>query len=187
MRAGLGNATKAQCVEAGQQLVAVIRNSGGDVCGDVRGWMAKSLSTGSMTNGEKDNLAEIFAEVGKETRTATKMARIGVGLMITLEVAMGYADVLIDVLVAKSYYGKVDTAQATAGFAILSIVIQALFTFFQYAKKSWKERLGRFLLALFGLAPLMEGLNVWTGREDSDLLISGPVIYTGMKGVEIAF
>ncbi|GMH71180.1 hypothetical protein TrST_g10472 [Triparma strigata] len=103
MKEGLGNATKEQCLEAGQQLVAVIRNSGGDVVGDVKGWVAKSFPTGNMSQKEKDNLAEIFGVVGKELRTASKMARIGVALKIMLTLVLGYADVVTDFLVAKSY------------------------------------------------------------------------------------
>ncbi|GMI04355.1 hypothetical protein TrVE_jg9473 [Triparma verrucosa] len=157
-KTGLGNATKEQCAEVGQQLVAVIRNSGGDVVGDVKGWVAKSFPTGNMSMEEKDNFAEVLAVVGKELRTASKMARIGVALKIFLTLVLGYADVVTDFLVAQSYYdaGEVGTAQATAGFAILAIVMQAVATFLQYTKKPWKEQLGRTLAALFGLAPLIE-------------------------------
>ncbi|GMH77673.1 hypothetical protein TrST_g7557 [Triparma strigata] len=86
---GLGNATKGQCLEAGQQLVAVIRNSGGDVVGDVKGWVAKGFPTGNRTKKEKDNFAEVLAVVGKELRTASKMARIGVALKIMLTLICG--------------------------------------------------------------------------------------------------
>ena len=159
---GLGNATKEQCAEAGQQLVVVIRNSGGDVKGDVKGWVAKSFPTGNMSQKEKDNFAEVLAVVGKELRTDSKMARIGVALKIALTLGLGYADVVTDFLVAKSYYnaGEIGTAQATAGFAILAIMLQALTTFLQYAKKPWKERFGHILAALLGLGPLIEGLSI---------------------------
>ncbi|GMH49077.1 hypothetical protein TrVE_jg4231 [Triparma verrucosa] len=90
-------------IDALDQLVAVIRNSGGDVVGDVKGWVAKSFPTGNMSQKEKDNLAEIFGVVGKELRTASKMARIGVALKIMLTLVLGYADVVTDFLVAKSY------------------------------------------------------------------------------------
>ncbi|GMH76012.1 hypothetical protein TL16_g06942 [Triparma laevis f. inornata] len=43
------------------------------------------------------------------------------------------------------------------------------------------------MATLVGLGPLLEGLNVWTGKEDPDLLLSGPVMYAGLKAVEIAF
>ena len=155
---GLGNAT-----EAGQQLVAVIRNSGGDVVGDVKGWVAKSFPTGNMTKKEKEKFAEVLAVVGKELRTASKMAKIGVALKIMLTLICGYVDDITDFLVAKSYYdaGKIGTAQATAGFAILAIVLQAALTFFQYVKKPWREQGGRTLAALLGLGPLIEGFRVW--------------------------
>ena len=51
---GLGDASQEQCVEAGQQLVGIIRNSGGDVVGDIKVWVAKSLPTGNMTQKEKE-------------------------------------------------------------------------------------------------------------------------------------
>ena len=70
---------------------------------------------------------------------------------------------------------------------MLAIMAQAVGTFFQYAKKPRKEQAGRTLAALMGLAPLIEGLSVWTGKEDPDLLFSGPMMYAFMKSYEIAF
>ncbi|GMH54141.1 hypothetical protein TrLO_g12810 [Triparma laevis f. longispina] len=71
--------------------------------------------------------------------------------------------------------------------AVLVILLQAVATFFVYGKKSWKERFGHTFVALLGLAPLVEGWSVWTGKEDPDLLASGPEMYTLMKTCEIAF
>ena len=186
---GLGSATKEACIDAGLKLVSVIRNSGGDVGGDVKDWLGDSFLTNSMSQEEKDNFAEFLAEVGKELRTATKMARMGVGMMIALELFIGYFDIVTDILVAKSYYdaGDIGTAQITAGFAVLAIVMQAACTFYQYAKKPWKEQFGHTLAALLGLAPIIEGASSWTGKEDSDLMLSGPVMYAVMKMTEIAF
>lgn len=33
----------------------------------------------------------------------------------------------------------------------------------------------------------MEGASLWKGKEDSDLLVTGPVAYAAMKAIEIAF
>ena len=142
-----------------------------------------------MTEKAREGQRQFLIEIAKRSRTAKKMARIGVALKILLTLVLGYADVVTDFLVAKSYYdaGESGTAQATAGFAILAIVLQAVMTFFQYAKKPWKEQGGRTLAALLGLGPLIEGLSVWTGKEDPDVMLSGPMIYATMKGIEIAF
>jgi len=188
--AGLGNVGKAQAVETGLRFVSLITNSGGDVVEDVKGWAGKSFAlTGSMSQEEKENLAEFLATVGKELRTASKMARMGVGMMIALELLMGYFDIVTDILVAKSYYdaGQISTAQATAGFAVFAIIAQATVTFVNYTRRSWKEKVGRTIIALLGLAPIVEGLNAWTGKEDADLLLSGPMMYALIKGIEIAF
>ncbi|GMI04408.1 hypothetical protein TrLO_g9678 [Triparma laevis f. longispina] len=79
------------------------------------------------------------------------------------------------------------TTYAMAGFAILAIVLQAALTFFVYAKKPWRELFGRTLIALLGLGPLVEGTSVWTGKEDPDLVLTGPQVYAAIKGTEIAF
>lgn len=106
-------------------------------------------------------------------------------LLMTL--SLGYMDIVTDFLVAKSYFdaNEFNTAYATAGFAVLAITIQAIFTFFVYAKKSKRGRFGRTGAALLGMAPLLEGANVWTGKEDGDLLVSGPAMYALMKACEI--
>ena len=31
----------------------------------------------------------------------------------------------------------------------------------------------------------MEGFSLWTGKEDPDMLVSGPMMYAWMKGAEI--
>ncbi|GMH49084.1 hypothetical protein TrVE_jg4232 [Triparma verrucosa] len=74
-----------------------------------------------------------------------------------------------------------------AGFAMLAIMAQAVGTFFQCTKKPRKEQAERNLAALMGLAPLIEGLSVWTGKKDPALLFSGPMMYAFMKSYEIAF
>ncbi|GMH85889.1 hypothetical protein TL16_g10372 [Triparma laevis f. inornata] len=137
----------------------------------------------------RENQKKFLIAIAKRYRTTRKMARIGVALKLFMTLILGYIDVLTDLLVAKSYYGveEIGTTYATAGFAVLAIVLQALGTFFQYAKKSWRERFGHTLLALLGLAPLIEGANLWTGKEDDDLLVTGAIAYAIIKAIEICF
>ncbi|GMH60679.1 hypothetical protein TrST_g7552 [Triparma strigata] len=170
-------------------LDGVVANSGGDVDNAVSKWYKTSVPTQGMTEKAMEGQRQFLIEIAKRSRTAKKMARIGVALKVALTLGLGYADIVTDFLVAKSYYnaGEIGTAQAAAGFAILAIVGQAVLTFFQYAKKPWKEQVGRTLAALLGLGPLVEGLSLWTGKEDFDLMVSGPQMYAGMKAAEIAF
>ena len=142
-------------------LDGVIANSGGDVDDAVSKWYDASVPTQGMTEKAREGQRQFLIEIAKRSRTAKKMARIGVALKIALTLGLGYADVVTDFLVAKSYYdaGESGTAQATAGFAILAIVMQAVATFLQYTKKPWKEQAGRTLAALLGLGPLIEGLR----------------------------
>ncbi|GMH79514.1 hypothetical protein TL16_g08173 [Triparma laevis f. inornata] len=185
---GWAGADKDNIEELAEQFDSVIENSS-DVVESVSAWFDKSVPTQGMMEEQKEGLKLFLINVAKQNRLAKKMARIGIAWKLLLTLSMGYLDVMTDLLVAKSYYdaGKFSAAYATAGFAVLAIMLQAVFTFFQYAKKTGKERFGRTLLALLGLGTLIEGANVWTGKEDSDLVVSGPAMYALMKAAEIAF
>lgn len=80
------------------------------------------------------------------------MARYGVGLKILLTLTLGYADIITDLLVAKSYYDakEFSTAYATAGFAVLAIVIQSLCTFFSIRGKGGERGWGGVWLVCVG-------------------------------------
>ncbi|GMH81187.1 hypothetical protein TL16_g08851 [Triparma laevis f. inornata] len=175
--------------ELEEQLDGVIMNSS-DIVGDVSSWfdLCYPEPPGDGTTARK-NQKIFLTEIAKRNRTMKKMARIGVATKIIFTFVLGYVDILTDLLVAKSYYdiGNFGTAYSTATFSVTSITAQAIFTFKQYKKKGWRERLGRSLLAQLGLAPLMEGARVWTGKEDSDLLLSAPAMYACMKAIEICF
>ncbi|GMI17372.1 hypothetical protein TrLO_g9357 [Triparma laevis f. longispina] len=184
--AAMGGAGVERMREAGEQFLVVVRNSSGDIAKHVRAWAKACLPSEGIS---RESMMEFLIVIATRIRVLMKMSRIGVALKLLMTRSMGYADVLTDLLVAKIYYDMEDfrKAYATAGFAKFAIVVQAAITFFQYAKKSWKERLGRTFAALLGLGPLMEGWSVWTGKEDPDLLRAGSDIYAIMKGVEIAF
>ena len=83
-----------------------------------------------MTKEETENLTEFLCTIAARTRVTMKMSRTGVALKLLMTLSMGYMDVLTDFLVAKSYYDTkiFNTAYATAGFAVLAIVIQAVIT-----------------------------------------------------------
>ncbi|GMH71529.1 hypothetical protein TrLO_g9083 [Triparma laevis f. longispina] len=185
---GWAGADKDNIEELAEQFDSVVTNSF-DLVEAVSAWFDKSVPTQGMTEEQKQGFKLFLISVARRNRLAKKMARIGVAWKLLLTLSMGYIDVVTDLLVSKSYYDAKDfsTAYATAGFAILAIVIQALLTFIVYGKKSWIERFGRTLAALLGLAPLMEGASVWTGKKDNDLMLSGPMMYASMKAGEIAF
>ncbi|GMH68868.1 hypothetical protein TL16_g05029 [Triparma laevis f. inornata] len=169
-----------------EQFDSVVANSL-DIVEAVSFWFERSVPTNGMSEKEKERFKQFLIGVAKRNRTAKKMARFGVGLKIAFTLFLGYTDVITDFLVAKSYYevGELNTAYLTAGFAVVAILGQALFTFFQYSRKFWRERLGRLTLALLGLSPLIEGAHVWTGKEDPTLLLSSTTMYASMKAIEI--
>ncbi|GMH83786.1 hypothetical protein TrST_g4915 [Triparma strigata] len=187
--AGWAGANEDDVVEASDQFIIVVVNSGGDIAKDVTNWCTSSLPTHGMGDIAKTNLTKFMVEIAKRHRTMAKMARIGVAMQIFLTLSLGYFDIITDFLVAKSYYdiGKLDTAYATAGFAFLAIAVQTIMTFFQYMKKPWTERLWRTTLAIIGLGPLIEGVNLWTGKDDPSVLLQGSAMYGAMKALEICF
>ncbi|GMH65857.1 hypothetical protein TL16_g11548 [Triparma laevis f. inornata] len=184
---GWAGADKANIEELAEQFDSVVANSS-DVVVAVSAWFDKSVPTQGMTEEEKEGFRLFFITVARRNLSMKKMARIGVTWKLAITLILGYFDVLTDLLVSRSYMhaGDCSTAYATAGFAFAAIIIQATFTFINYWKKTWKERFGRTLLALLGMAPVMEGASVWTGKEDPDLVVSGPVMYASIKAIEIA-
>ena len=82
----------------------VIANSGGDVDDAVSKWYDASVPTQGMTEKAREGQRQFLIEIAKRSRTAKKMARIGVALKIALTLGLGYADIVTDFLVAKSYY-----------------------------------------------------------------------------------
>ncbi|GMI05380.1 hypothetical protein TrVE_jg13641 [Triparma verrucosa] len=179
-RKGWAGANEDDVVEASDQFIIVVVDSGGDIAKDVTNWCTSSLPTHGMGDIVKTNLTKFMVEIAKRHRTMAKMARIGVAMQIFLTLSLGYFDIITDFLVAKSYYdiGKLDTAYATAGFAFLAIAVQTIMTFFQYLKKPWTERLWRTTLAIIGLGPLIEGVNLWTGKDDPSVLLQGSAMST---------
>ncbi|GMH88430.1 hypothetical protein TL16_g11155 [Triparma laevis f. inornata] len=185
---GWSAAEEGDIEELDLQLDCVIANST-DVEGAVEAWYNMSWPVQWMDEEAKENQKLFFIRVAKRHRVARKMGRWGVGIKLFITLVIGYADIVTDFLVAKSYYDvqEFSTAYTTAGFGILAILIQAFLTFFQYANKKWYERLGRTILALMGLGPLVEGAGVWTGKENFDTLFSGPFMYAALKAIEISF
>ncbi|GMH97719.1 hypothetical protein TrST_g158 [Triparma strigata] len=118
---------------------------------------------------------------------------VGLTVRILSTLLLGYFDVITDIKVALAYHRHGyetrmgNPAYWIAVFIIFTLVAQALGTSQQYRSKSWKECYGRSLIALLGGAPLMEGISLWRGREDPDLLFPPSAMYAGIKGIEVAF
>ncbi|GMH56646.1 hypothetical protein TrLO_g14360 [Triparma laevis f. longispina] len=166
---------------------------GTDLREAVSGWLGESVEAAEgMDEEEREVNLQILLGMAKRCKAVARreqMAHAGVAVKIGFTLFLGYVDVITDFLVAQSYYevGDYTTAYATAGFATLAITLQAAITFWQYGKKSKRERFGRTLLAMLGLGPLVEGAAVWTGKEDNDLVISESMMYASIKAFEIAF
>ncbi|GMH83329.1 hypothetical protein TL16_g09560 [Triparma laevis f. inornata] len=166
---------------------------GTDLREAVSGWLGESVEAAEgMDEEEREVNLQILLGMAKRYKAVARreqMAHAGVAVKIGFTLFLGYVDVITDFLVAQSYYevGDYTTAYATAGFTTLAITLQAAITFWQYGKKSKRERFGRTLLAMLGLGPLVEGAAVWTGKEDNDLVISESMMYASIKAFEIAF
>ncbi|GMH53840.1 hypothetical protein TrLO_g14765 [Triparma laevis f. longispina] len=175
--------------KAGDEFERLLIKSGVDVEGAVSEWFAGSVLSKNIKKVEHERLEKFLIIIAKRNVTRVKMSRLGVGMKMSLTLLLGYMDIITDLLVAKSYYEVEDytTAYGIAGCALLAILLQAVVTFFQYGAKHVPERLGRTFVALVGLGPLVEGANVWTGKEDPELVCKGPQMYAIIKAFDIAF
>ena len=67
----------------------VIANSGGDVDNAVSKWYKTSVPTQGMTEKAREGQRQFLIEIANRSRTAKKMARIGVALKILLTLVLG--------------------------------------------------------------------------------------------------
>ncbi|GMH71523.1 hypothetical protein TrLO_g9081 [Triparma laevis f. longispina] len=144
---GWAGADKDNIEELAEQFDSVVANYV-DLVEAISAWFDKSVPTQGMTEEQKEGFKLFLISVARRNMLAKKMARIGVAWKLVLILGLGYLDLVTDLLVAKSYFdaGDLSTAYATVGFAVLTIVLQGLLTFFNY----WKKFV--FAMSLFGEA-----------------------------------
>mmetsp|Transcript_3697 Transcript_3697/g.7031 ORF Transcript_3697/g.7031 Transcript_3697/m.7031 type:complete len:607 (+) Transcript_3697:126-1946(+) len=183
----LGSISVLESEKLGEHYMQRLQESDGDITRTVDLFFRDHWPKKNLCDDESRNLKAFLTYVGYRNRLMTRMSKIGTGVKITLSLFLGYFDIITDFLVCRAYYLSNDTttAYSTASFAILALCMQAVLTFYQYAKKGWRERLTRSLLALVGLGPAMEGYKLWNGKEDPDVVLAGPVIYASMKAIEV--
>ncbi|GMH84660.1 hypothetical protein TL16_g09988 [Triparma laevis f. inornata] len=178
-----------------EQFLSIIANSNGD---DVHFlelyvgvWYAEKWPHEELDKQEVENMKGFLVMVARRAARLkdVKKRRMGATVKIVSTLFIGYFDIMTDFLVAKSYYeqDKMNMAYGTAGCALLAIMMQAVTTFFQYGRKPLRERMWRTLVAMTGLGPLMEGKRLWMGVEDTDLVVTAPVMFAGMKALEVSF
>jgi hypothetical protein len=99
-----------------------------------------------------------------------KMARIGVTIKLLISLFLTYFDLVTDGLVTRTFFalGYDGWAIASIAFVGTSIFLQTWITRQQYKKRPLRERASRILVAAFGLGPIVEGYQVWTGSTSDD-------------------
>jgi hypothetical protein len=137
-------------------------------------------------------------------RGSLKLAMWGAFLRLLLLLALGYQDMVTDVLVAIEYFntGQLGAAYASFGILGVAIVFHMLICFGQHRKKPLKKQLMYMLasmcflmvrstlthnpnhapraltlsLASLALKPLIESYNVWTGKEQHESDGMAPIL-----------
>jgi hypothetical protein len=162
-----------------------------DATKDIGVWFDKKMP--KVTDEHKalaDNFRRVLAQIGKIIRPGLKMARIGVAAKLFLSTSLSYSDLFTDTLVTKQFYdaGLVGWGNASIACVGISLFLQTWLAYSQYRKRPGTERILMLLVTMFGLGPLVEGFNVWTGNtsDKDDLLMSPENMLANMKAVEIA-
>ncbi|GMI28926.1 hypothetical protein TeGR_g10534 [Tetraparma gracilis] len=111
-------------------------------------------------------------------RGSLKLAMWGAFLRLLLLLALGYQDMVTDVLVAIEYFntGQLGAAYASFGILGVAIVFHMLICFGQHRKKPLKKQLMYMLASMCFLMPLIESYNVWTGKEQHESDGMAPIL-----------
>ena len=123
--------------------------------------------------GEEDEVArEILMALAPNIKPSLKMARIGLGSRILLSLVLTYTDVITDFFVLKEYgEGGAKTRkyfQTSVGILSVSTLINIFIAWLSNRNKTTAVKLRAMFLALIQLNPLVHGLNVWRGVEQSE-------------------
>ena len=168
--------------------------AGSDTVGDLTTWFDKKFPNGDIpgvdNKAQQKNLKNFLCQLGKKLRPMCKMARIGLSIKLVISLVLSYFDLITDGLVSKAFF---DSGSTRWGITTLSIILvgmgyQVSLTYLQYKRRPWKEVLTKCLRAAFGLAPIYEGFQVWTGAsiDSKDLLLDSAIMLACLKGGEIA-
>jgi len=135
-----------------------------------------------------DNLKLFLTRLANLIRPLMKMSRIGVAVRIFVALSIGYFDLTTDLLVANQYYEKGLTGwfYGSVTFVILTLIFHVIFAFMQYHRVSFQSAFKQSLIALTGLAPVVEGFQVWVGSEKDDgLMFDATVMLALIKATEV--
>ena len=100
--------------------------------------------------------------------TWLKMARIGLAVRISVALLLTYYDIVTDVLVSLEYVntpGREQYFKASVGIMVLAISGHCIISYLNNKKKATKVRIIRLLTSLFMMTPVIDGYNVWVGKE----------------------
>jgi hypothetical protein len=121
-----------------------------------------------------------------------KLARIGLAVRMLVSISLTYADLITDFLVLKEYG---EGGDETSKYFRISIVILAVSTFINVliawitsANKGVKAAIKNVTIALFQLNPLVHGLSVWRGLDQSEEDVVQPIVaFTLVRVCELLF
>mmetsp|Transcript_17485 Transcript_17485/g.35534 ORF Transcript_17485/g.35534 Transcript_17485/m.35534 type:complete len:615 (-) Transcript_17485:23-1867(-) len=135
-------------------------------------------------------MKRVLAALARKIKKWLKMARIGLMVRIAVALILNYEDFTTDILVTKEYKdtGREGYFQVSLYIIVLGISLHCFIAFQNNRKKGFKVRILRFLMSLFMMTPIVDGYNVWTGKEhDNDELFNPDQMLVLSRVIELIF
>ena len=115
---------------------------------------------------------ELLIGLAPKIKPSLKLARIGLGVRMLLSMVLTYMDLITDFLVLKEYGEGGEGMRKYLHISIAILAVSTLVNVFAAwiaNKKKGTKAIGKgVVVALMQLNPLVHGLNVWRGVEQSE-------------------
>jgi hypothetical protein len=165
---------KAFVGQATESYIDIVKGCSGSLEVAVREFCDEVLPEGEVLAGE------LLIDLAPKIKPSLKLARVGLAARMLLSITLTYVDLITDFLVLKEYG---EGGEGMRKFFHISIAILAVSTLWNVlgawtaTKKKGTKAVGKgVLIALIQLNPLVHGLNVWRGVENSEDDVVDPFI-----------
>jgi hypothetical protein len=148
-----------------ESYIDIVKSYSGNVEEGVRKFCDEVLPEGEVL------ARELLIDLAPKIKPSLKLARVGLAARMLLSITLTYVDLITDFLVLKEYG---EGGEAMRKYFHISLTILAVSTLWNVFvawianKKKGTKAVGKGLIALIQLNPLVHGLNVWRGVDQSE-------------------
>ena len=169
-----------------ESYIDIVKSYSGNVEEGVRKFCDEVLPEGEVL------ARELLIDLAPKIKPSLKLARVGLAARMLLSLALTYVDLITDFLVLKEYGEGGEGMRKYFHISIAILAVSTLWNVFAALianKKKGTKAVGKgVFIALIQLNPLVHGLNVWRGVENSEDDVVDPFfMFLAVRMCELLF